>query len=84
MYRLKFVLRFLPQAVKLGPPSFRRWVVELIPSGPVKDLVSVTDTIEKHSKEILHNKRFSLQAGDEATKGQIGSGKDIMSILSES
>lgn len=58
--------------------------MELIPSGPIKELVSVTDTIEKHSKAILHNKRFAAQDGKEATEGQIGSGKDIMSTLSES
>lgn len=84
VFRLNFLLHFIPQAVKLGPPSFLRRVVELIPSGPIRDLVSITDSIEKHSKEILHDKRQALQDGDKATQEQIGGGKDIMSVLSES
>ena len=36
------------------------------------------------SREIYEQKKLALAQGDEAVKLQIGEGKDIMSILSES
>lgn len=79
-----FLRQFIHHLVKIGTPSFRRRVVELIPLKTVKDMLSVTDTIGRHTKGILRKKRLALQAGDEAIRTQVGQGKDIMSILSKS
>lgn len=46
--------------------------------------MNISDTIEKHSKEILRGKRQALKDGDAAVHAQIGEGKDILSILSTS
>ncbi|KAL5482415.1 hypothetical protein ACEPAI_9009 [Sanghuangporus weigelae] len=81
MDKLNFFRQFLPQLVKLGSPSFRRRLLEMIPSETVRDLLSVTDTMQKYTKQILRDKKEALKNGDEATRKQVGGGKDILSVL---
>lgn len=66
---------------KLGPRSFRRWVVDHTPIRGVQKMKDITDTMDKHSREIFKQKKEALAAGDDALKTQVGEGKDIMSIL---
>jgi len=72
----------LTTLVKLGPPRFRRFVVDLLPFENVRKLRDIVDIIHDTSVEILEAKRRALMEGDEAVAKQIGRGKDIMSILS--
>jgi hypothetical protein len=72
----------LTTLVKLGPPRFRRFVVDLLPFKNVRRLRDIVDVIHNTSIEILEAKRRALKDGDEAVARQIGGGKDIISILS--
>jgi hypothetical protein len=69
--------------VKLGPPRFRRFLVDLLPFKNARRLRDIIDIIHNTSVEILEAKRRALKEGDEAVAKQIGRGKDIISILSE-
>lgn len=67
---------------KIGPPSFQRWVVDRLTfMKNLQRLKRITDTIHATSVEILAAKRKAIEEGDEAMTNQIGSGKDIISIL---
>ncbi|KAL5524315.1 hypothetical protein ACEPAF_9455 [Sanghuangporus sanghuang] len=81
LFRLDLFLRILPEAVKVGSSAFRRKVIAMVPWAPVKSLVKIVDTIERHSKDILQRKRVALMKGDKGLKAQIGNGKDVMSVL---
>ena len=65
----------LPYLVKLGPRSFRRWVVERYPDLQVQKAVGIVKTIHKMANTIVETKK---QAADD----QIQEGKDILSRLS--
>ncbi|KAI0333103.1 cytochrome P450 [Cubamyces sp. BRFM 1775] len=71
----------LPWLVRIGPPSFRRKMVELAPFGAVQRLKQISDTIRARSIGIVAEKKAALERGDEALKEQVGRGKDIMSVL---
>jgi hypothetical protein len=68
--------------VKLGPPRFRRFLVDLLPFKNARRLRDIIDIIHNTSVEILEAKRRALKEGDEVVARQIGRGKDIISILS--
>jgi hypothetical protein len=72
----------LPTLVKLGPPKFRRFLVNLVPFKNVRELRDIIDVMYNTSVEILEAKKRALMEGDEAVARQIGRGKDIISILS--
>ncbi|PIL27477.1 cytochrome P450 [Ganoderma sinense ZZ0214-1] len=71
----------MPHASKLGPASFRRWVVERTPLDYVQQMRRITDTLHDRSVKIFREKKALLEKGDDALKHQIGEGRDIMSIL---
>lgn len=76
------VARFLlPSVIWIGSPGFRRFILELLPSRTVQSAREMIDLMDKTSHEVLRAKREAMQQGDEAVLQQIGSGKDIMSIL---
>ena len=81
-FALLIISSFLPVLMKLGPPRFRRTLVNLVPSEKVRRLRVAVDTMHNTAVEILESKRRALQEGDEAMTRQIGRGKDIISILS--
>ena len=72
----------LTTLVKLGPPKFRRFLVDLLPFKTARRLRDIVDVIHNTSVDILESKKRALREGDEAVAMQIGRGKDIMSILS--
>ncbi|KAF9002265.1 cytochrome P450 [Cyathus striatus] len=71
----------LPTLMKIGPPKFRRWIVDMIPSSKISKLKDIIDIMHNTSVEILESKRKALDDGDEAVTRQVARGKDIMSIL---
>ncbi len=78
------VLRGLfPIATKLGPASYRRWIVERTPIENVQHLRQISDVMHYRSVQIFNEKKAMLESGDDAIKHQIGEGRDIMSILRE-
>ena len=78
-------MRFLlPPSLKLGPPAFRRWLLNFVPHAGVQRVKRIADEIDHHSRHIYEEKKRAMRAGDAAVMHQIGEGKDIMSKLSES
>ena len=73
---------YLPILAKIGPPRFRRFIVNHLPFKNVKRLRDIVDTIYETSVGIFRAKERALQEGDEVLMKQIGKGKDIISILS--
>lgn len=74
----------LPYVSNFGPAAFRRWVIQLFPSKTIKQLIDATDVMDETSRAVFYHKRQALEKGDEAVVHQIGEGRDLMSILSES
>jgi len=72
----------LPTLIKLGPPRFRRFVVDLLPFRNVRQLRDITDVMHNTSVEILEAKRRALLEDNGAVAKQVSKGKDIISILS--
>ncbi|KAF8896617.1 cytochrome P450 [Infundibulicybe gibba] len=80
--QMNFLLEnVLPISSKIGPPKFRRAMINLIPLKPLHHVRDIVDVMSKTSVEILEGKKKALLAGDEALANQVGQGKDIMSIL---
>ena len=73
----------IPIVSKIGTPSFRRAVVDLIPSEHIKKIRDIVDVFYSTSVEIFESKKKALREGDQALAAQIGRGKDIISILSK-
>ncbi|KAK7466276.1 hypothetical protein VKT23_005004 [Stygiomarasmius scandens] len=73
----------LPWAVRIGPPQFRRFVVNVLCLfwKNAREMRDRCDFMWKVSEEIFEKKKKALAEGDEAVSMQIGEGKDILSIL---
>ncbi|KAF8150033.1 cytochrome P450 [Crassisporium funariophilum] len=71
----------VPHIPKLGPPRFRRFLVDLIPWGVPRTMRDIIDVLHNTSLEIVEVKKKALEAGDAGVAAQMNEGKDIMSIL---
>lgn len=74
---------FLPTLIKIGPPRFRRWVVDHLPMKRLRVLRDVVDTLDRTTTEIFEGKKRTLKEGDEALLKRVDQAKDLLSILSE-
>jgi hypothetical protein len=72
---------FIPFFVKLGPPGFRRFLLDITPSELLQKVKGIVDVMAQTSTDIFREKLSALQQGDEAVMRQVGEGKDVMSIL---
>ncbi|KAI0628763.1 cytochrome P450 [Trametes polyzona] len=81
MCNIDVFLPIFPFVAGLGTPWFRRKVVEMVPYGPIRKLVRITDTMHENATRIYNQKKALLESGDEDLKQQVGEGKDIMSVL---
>ena len=73
-----------PSVTAYVPLFIRRAVAPYLPIPGWKKLLHVVNSMDTESKKIFYGKRQALEKGDEAVSAQIGEGRDIMSILSES
>ena len=73
--------RLVPYVAEFGTPTFRRWVLDMLPHKGVQKLKSIVDVMHYRSVEIYRSKKEALEKGDEAVAQQIGEGRDLMSIL---
>ncbi|KAH9899159.1 cytochrome P450 [Cubamyces lactineus] len=73
--------QYVPVYEAIVPAGWRRIVAEYIPSGTLKRMLQLRDTIRQRSIDIYEEKKAALLKGDEALKMQVGEGKDLMSIL---
>ncbi|TEB29194.1 cytochrome P450 [Coprinellus micaceus] len=60
LFSLALVRNFAPFLVKLGPPAFRRWVVERIPSRRVRKVMESSDVMHESARGILDERRAAL------------------------
>ncbi|KAJ3517338.1 hypothetical protein NLJ89_g559 [Agrocybe chaxingu] len=67
--------------VRLGPPKFRRFLVDIIPWKTMHRLRDVVDVLHNTSVEIFESKKKALEEGDEAVNAQLSQGNDILSTL---
>ncbi|KAI0718403.1 cytochrome P450 [Cerioporus squamosus] len=68
--------RVLPFLVKIGPPTFRRRIVDLIPYEPLRKVKNIIDVLDANARRIVSEKIDVVRRGDDA-----GDGKDILSRL---
>ena len=73
--------RLIPYLTKLGPASFRRALLKVLPFSGVRKLREIVDTMDRTSVKIFQSKKATLQQGDEAILKEVGGGKDIISIF---
>ena len=79
-----FLIRpLVPYLVKLGPRSFRRMIINMMPVSMMQKGKRVIDTLYDESTSIYESKKEALLKGEEAVVQQVGKGKDILSILCE-
>ncbi|THU78937.1 cytochrome P450 [Dendrothele bispora CBS 962.96] len=71
----------LPLVMKIGTPSFRRRVLDVVPWDNLHRVRDMSDYMWEISKEIYEGKKKALEEGDEILQSQVGRGKDLMSIL---
>ncbi|KAI0367225.1 cytochrome P450 [Pilatotrama ljubarskyi] len=60
---------------KMGLPSVARWCVNYSPLRTIRELRDVSNTLHDKSSEVIRQKKAALQ------DGELGTGKDIISIL---
>ncbi|KAL6306627.1 cytochrome P450 [Sparassis latifolia] len=80
-YSMGLLRYLLPLLTKLGPPGFRRRLVDFVPNRRLQRLKITVDLIHRRSTEIFNEKKATLLKGDEAVSQRLGKGKDIISIL---
>ena len=78
---MEFTRLIIPFLDYMGPPWFRRWLLDLTPNKAMQRLKYIVDTMHRGSEEIYASKKALLEKGDDAMLNQIGEGNDIMSIL---
>lgn len=81
IFKVAIIRQYLPFLVKLGPPRFRRFLVDLYPSQTIQTVKKIVETMHTTSVEVFKSKTTALAQGDQAVAMQVGEGKDIMSVL---
>lgn len=74
--------QLIPYVDFLGSPRFRRWVLEMLPSRAVRQMISSVDIMTGRAIDIFETKKAALEKGDGDISQHAGEGKDIISILS--
>ncbi|KAH8103810.1 cytochrome P450 [Cristinia sonorae] len=72
---------FVPWSIYLGPPKFRRWLLDFYPFPNAQKLKNIVNTVWDRSVTIVDQHKAALLNGDEAVNERVGGGKDIISIL---
>ena len=82
--RLNFwFTNILPLVSEIGSPSFRRFIVNLLPWKDVHQIRDIVDYMYDIATGIYEKKKQAFEQGDEAVTQQIGGGNDLISILSK-
>ncbi|KAH7325259.1 cytochrome P450 [Rhizoctonia solani] len=74
-----YIRPFLSTLTKIGPASFRRFVVDRISFGPVRQFQQASDIMDKMATEIYTQKKRALANG--TLESEIAAGNDIISML---
>ncbi|KAF5313131.1 hypothetical protein D9619_003761 [Psilocybe cf. subviscida] len=81
LFSLAIVRELAPFLAKIGPPSFRRKLVEWTPHNAVQRVKNMADVMHKTAQDILERKREEMARDDTDDQGARGKAKDIISIL---
>ncbi|EAU81476.2 cytochrome P450 [Coprinopsis cinerea okayama7 len=80
--RILWFLHFVfPWAQKIGTPKFQRFLVNIVPWKDLHLIRDLIDTFYATSCEIFERKKRAIEQGEEAMAGEVGRGKDIISVL---
>ena len=69
---------FISWAPRLGPPQFRRWLLDMIPNQTTQELKRMVDYTYGLAIDLVKRKKVALEKGE--AEG-VGEGKDIISML---
>ncbi|KAJ7098557.1 cytochrome P450 [Mycena belliarum] len=72
---------FLPIALKIGTPAFRKFLVDIVPSKRLHRLRDIVEVMRKTNADILEKKNAAFARGDRKVLEQVGHGRDIISVL---
>jgi hypothetical protein len=81
LFSLALVRQFAPFLVSLGPPWFRRKLVEWTPIKSVQKVKHMSDVMHKAAQDILKQKRHDLSLGADNVEMGDSQLKDITSLL---
>ncbi|KAJ8516646.1 hypothetical protein ONZ45_g6069 [Pleurotus djamor] len=75
-FQFAVLRQYLPYLVKIGTPTIRRALLELIPSEALQRVKVIVDTMHNTAVQIFERKKQAIAMGE-----VIGEGKDLMSVL---
>jgi hypothetical protein len=65
-------------------PKILKVMGQIVPWRSVNHVIKLADTLNASTRRIYETKKRLMQSDDDSTIKQIGEGKDIISLLSES
>lgn len=77
-------MQLLPLVLRIGSSTLRRRLLKFVPLPDLHKATVLVDAMSNSTQNILNGKKEAMERGDEAVLEQIGHGKDLMSLLSES
>lgn len=78
---MPLVMSLVPFVVKIGTPSFRRWVLDCLPSKSLHRVRDMVDLMNNAAQSSLDGKKAALHSGDFDSQEKMETGTDILSIL---
>ena len=72
---------FLPFLLRLGPPRFRRVLLDMLPHPGIQRVKRITDAAHAGCRAVFEAKKAALARGDQELLHMVGEGKDVMSVL---
>lgn len=66
------------------PVWLQRFLARITPVPRVQKVRKIVETLQRNSEALYEKKKQALLKGDAEEEAQVGSGKDVMSILSTS
>ncbi|KAG6865211.1 hypothetical protein C0991_004412 [Blastosporella zonata] len=81
IFSLSLVRQFAPFLSRLGPPAFRRKLVDWIPNQAIQKVKGMSDVMHETALEILRRKRIDITQETEPESPEAASAKDIISVL---
>ncbi|KAJ3522922.1 hypothetical protein NMY22_g11675 [Coprinellus aureogranulatus] len=71
----------LPYVHNIGTPRFRKWVVDVLPWKPLRDMMDIVKVLQTAADEVVGTKKAAMNEKGGGLEKQVGQGKDIISIL---
>ncbi|GLB36851.1 putative cytochrome P450 [Lyophyllum shimeji] len=81
IFSLSLIRQFAPFLSRLGPPSFRRKLVDWTPNQAVQKVKKMSDVMHETAQDILRRKRMAITQELEAGSTGSSRAKDIISVL---